>query len=169
MRNIRNNIIITLVVLIAAAAIGCAKHQFLPVVTPPVAKVFTISSLNHTADTVNVGDTVWLDAAGTIYDTTKTISVYMTASYTAGGVATVYNYGSATSPIKVTNRVIGSQSNGVYDWTATIALIGATDVPVKTKLTIAATFEYQLSLSSELPSNLTISDAGQHNKTVYVN
>lgn len=162
-----NKIAITLVVLITAAAIGCAKHQFLPVVTPPVAKIFTISSLKHTADTVNVGDTVYLNAAGTIYDTSKAIYVNMTAGYTANGASTVYNYGSASSPIKV-SYVTGTDSAGVFAWTATIPLIGATNVPVKTKLTVAATFQYQLSFSSELPSSLSISDAGQKTKTIYV-
>ncbi|HLI92893.1 MAG TPA: hypothetical protein VKU83_04770 [Puia sp.] len=161
-------IFIALVVVVTAATTGCAKHHFLPIVTPPVSRIFTVSSLNHTADTVNVGDTVYLDAAGTIYDTSKTIYVSMTASYTANGASTVYNYGSAGSPIKV-KYVTGADSAGVFDWTATIPLIGATSVPAKTKLTIAATFQYQLSLSSELPSSLSISDAGQKTKTVYVN
>jgi hypothetical protein len=164
----RNQILIPLAILITAAAIGCAKHQFLPIVTPPVSKIFTVSSLNHTADTVNVGDTIWLNAAGTIYDTSKAVYVYMSASYTANGGSTVYNYGSASSSIKV-KYVTGAATGGVFAWTATIPLIGATEVPDKTKLTVSATFQYQLSLSSELPSSLTISDAGQHNKTVYVN
>ena len=164
----RNRILITLVVLATAAAIGCAKHQFLPMVTPPVAKIFTVSSLNHTADTVNVGDTVYLNAAGTVYDTSKAVYVSMTASYSANGASTVYNYGSASSPVKV-KYVTGTDSAGVFAWTATIPLIGATNVPIKTKLTVAATFQYQLSFSSELPSSLSITDAGQKTKTIYVN
>lgn len=164
----RNRSLIALVVLITAAAIGCAKHQFLPTVTPPVSKIFTVTSLNHTADTVNVGDTVYLDASGTIYDTSKAIYVNMTASYTANGASTVYNYGSASSPVKV-KYVTGADSAGVFAWTATIPLIGATDVPVKTKLTVAATFQYQLSFSTELPASLTVSDAGQKTRTIYVN
>lgn len=164
----RNKIFITLVVLITAAAIGCAKHQFLPVYTPPVSKVFTVSSLKHTADTVNVGDTVWLNAAGTIYDTSKAVYVYLTSTYTANGASTVYSYGSSSSPIKI-KYATGASTNGVFAWTATIPLIGATQVPIKTKLTIAGTFQYQLSLSSELASSLSITDAGQGNKTVYVN
>jgi hypothetical protein len=160
-------VLITLVVLITAAAFGCAKHQFLPIVTPPVAKIFTVTSLNHTADTVNVGDTIWLNAAGTIYDTSKAVYVYMSSSYTANGASTVYNYGSATSSIKV-KYVTGAPSSGVFAWTATIPLIGATEVPDKVKLTVSATFQYQLSLSSELPSSLAISDAGQGTKTIYV-
>ncbi len=163
----RNRILIPLVVLVTAAAIGCAKHQFLPIVTPPVAKIFTVSSLNHTADTVNVGDTVWLNAAGTIYDTSKAIYVAMSATYTANGASTVYNYGTAASPLKV-KYVTGADSAGVFAWTATIPLIGATNVPVKTKLTVAATFQYQLSFSSELPSSLNINDAGQKTKAIYV-
>ncbi|HET6255059.1 MAG TPA: hypothetical protein VFE32_13340 [Puia sp.] len=162
-----NKILITLVVLITAAAAGCAKHQFLPVVTPPVSKIFTVTSLKHTADTVNIGDTVYLNAAGTIYDTSKAVYVFMTSTYTANGASTVYNFGSASSPVKV-KYTTGAANNGVFGWTATIPLIGATEVPAKTKLTIAATFQYQLSLSSELPSSLSITDAGQTNKTVYV-
>jgi hypothetical protein len=162
------NILITLVVLITAAAVGCAKHQFLPIVNPPVSKIFTVSSLAHTTDTVNVGDTIWLNAAGTVYDTSKAIYAYFTDTYTANGTASVLTFGSAASPIKV-KYVTGAASNGVFAWTATIPLVGATEVPVKTKLTIAATFEYQLSFSSELPSSLSVTDAGQKNKTIYVN
>ncbi|HTR27775.1 MAG TPA: hypothetical protein VMH27_00795 [Puia sp.] len=162
----RNKILITLVVLITAAAFGCAKHQFLPTLATP-SKIFAVSSLKHTADTVNIGDTVWLNAAGTLSDTSKAVYVYMSASYTANGASTVYNYGSSTSNIKV-KYVAGADSAGLFPWTATIPLIGATEVPTKTKLTISATFQYQLSLSSELPSSLTISDGGQKTKTVYV-
>ena len=162
----RKRTYIFLVVLITAAAIGCAKHQFLPTLTTP-SKIFTVSSLKHTADTVNIGDTVWLNAAGTLADTSKAVYVYLSASYTANGASTVYNYGSSTSSIKV-KYVAGADSAGLFPWTATIPLIGATEVPDKVKLTVSATFQYQLSLSSELPSSLAISDAGQGTKTIYV-
>lgn len=157
-----------LIAILVTGATSCAKHQFLPVVTPPVTDIFTASSLNHTKDTVNVGDTIYLNATGTIYDTTKNIYVFFATTFSAGGASDVYDFGTASSPVKV-NRVIGAQNNGVYSWTATIAMTGATEVPVKTKLTITGTFEYQDSFSSELPSNLTLSDAGVKNKTVYVN
>jgi hypothetical protein len=163
----RNKLFLIIAILVIGA-ISCTKHQFLPIVTPPVTDIFTASTLNHTKDTVNVGDTVYLNATGTIYDTTKNIYVYLVSTYTASGNSDTYSFGSASSPVKVT-RVIGALNNGVYSWTATIPMTGATNVPIKTKLTITGTFEYQESFSSELPSSLTVSDAGVKNKTVYVN
>jgi hypothetical protein len=163
----RNKLLLVITILAIGAA-SCAKHQFLPIVTPPVTDIFTAATLNHTEDTVNVGDTIYLNATGTIYDTTKNIYVYFVTTFTAGGVSSTYDFGTASSPVKV-SRVIGALNNGVYAWSATIAMTGATNVPVKTKLTITGTFEYQDSFSSELPSSLTLSDAGVRNKTVYVN
>lgn len=160
------NILIILVVLITAAAVGCAKHQFLPLVSPPSSKIFTVTKLAHTADTVNVGDTVELNATGTISDTSKAIYVFLTSTYTANGASVVQTFGSAASPIKV--KYAATAGTGNFTWAATIPLIGATEVPDKTKLTIAATFQYQLSFSSELPSSLATTDAGQSNKTIYV-
>ena len=146
---------------------GCTKNNILPAYTPAVPVIFSVSSLNHTVDSVNVGDTIYLNAAGTVYDTTKNIYVYMSASSTISGASSVYNFGSPTSLIKV-NRVIGAtNAAGLYTWTATLMLPGATLVPHKTKLTITGNFIYQLSLSSEL-GNLSATDAGIKNKTVYV-
>ena len=145
--------------------LGCVKSTNLPAYTPPVTTNFSVASLKHTADTVNLGDTVYLTATGTISDTTKNIYAYLTVSSSAVGVST-YTYGSATAPIKLA-RTIGAQTNGVYAWTSTIMLVGATAVD-KAKLTITANFIYQLSLSSE-QGKLTATDAGNPNKTVYVN
>jgi hypothetical protein len=64
------------------------------------------------------------------------------------------------------SRTIGAQTNGLYAWTSTIILVGATTVD-KAKLTITANFIYQLSLSSE-QGKLAATDAGNPNKTVYV-
>jgi hypothetical protein len=144
---------------------GCVKSTNLPAYTPPVTTNFSVASLKHTADTVNLGDTVYLTAAGTISDTTKNIYTYLTVSSSAAGVST-YTYGSAATPIKL-SRTIGAQTNGLYAWTSTIMLVGATTVD-KAKLTITANFIYQLSLSSE-QGKLTATDAGIVNKTVYVN
>jgi hypothetical protein len=149
--------------------IACNKTTTLPPYTPPVAANFSIKTLAHTADTVNVGDTIFLTATGTMSDTVSAESAvyaYITSSYTVSGASVVYNYGSATSPVKI-NRVIGANSNGLFAWTATIPLYGATAVPHKTKLTIVANFQFQSSFSSEQGA-LSASDAGIKNKTVYV-
>lgn len=144
---------------------ACNKTTTLPPYTPPVTANFSVQSLVHTVDSVNVGDTIYLNATGTVYDTTQAIYVYLVSTYTAGGVSSVYDYGTSTTPFKV-SRVIGANTNGLYGWTATIWLIGATEVPHKTKLSITGNFSYQLDLSSEL-GNLSASDAGK-NKSVYV-
>lgn len=165
----RNIFFLLLVILASAASIaGCVKSAALPVSPPSPSQIFTPGSLKHTADTVNVGDTVQLNASGSIWDTTKTISVFLTATY-GGATAGSFNYGTVTAPILV-KRVINPalNSSGLYPWTATIALPGATLVAHKTTLAITATYVYQLSLSSQLPPSMSATDAGIKTKTVYV-
>ena len=145
---------------------ACNKTTTLPAYTPVVSKVFIADSVHHTQDSVNVGDTIYLNASGKMYDTTQSIYVYITSSYTAYGAPGVYNYGSASTPVKV-SRSIGASVNGLYTWTATIMLPGATYVPDKTKLTISGSYIYQLSLSSQLGS-LALIDGGIGTKTIYV-
>ncbi len=145
---------------------SCSKNNSLPPYTPPVAVNFSVSSLNHTKDTVNVGDTIYLTATGVMYDTTQNIYAYLAASASVGGVGMVYNYGSSASPVKL-SRTIGAQNNGLYSWTSNIMFPGATFVPPSTKLTITANFIYQLTLSSE-QGTLSATDAGVANKTVFV-
>lgn len=144
---------------------GCTKENYLPAYTPPVASNFTITSLNHTKDSVNVGDTIYLNVSGTMYDTLG-VSAYLTAASSASG-APVYTFGSASSPLKLT-RVLGSSNvSGMNPWTSTIRLTGATAIS-KSKLTITGNFIYQLSLSSEGGGLATATDAGIANKTVYI-
>jgi hypothetical protein len=149
---------------------GCSKNNSVPPYTPPVAKNFSVTSLKHTQDTVNVGDTIYLNVAGTVYDTTQNIYPYITA----GSSNNTFTYGTSPSsliasktPVKLT-RVIGASANGVYSWTSTIILVGATLVPDKSTLTISGAFTYQLTLSSEGNGVATITDAGQTTKTIYV-
>jgi hypothetical protein len=159
--------LLLLTILAAAVVISCNKTTTLPVSNPTPTDIFTATSLSHTKDSVNVGDTVYLNVAGTVYDTTKAIYAWLTSTDTVSGTIDVYNSGSAASPITV-KRKIGAQSNGLYTWSATIPLVGATYVPAKTVLTITASFQYQLSLSTQLPSSLTLKDAGVKKKTVFV-
>ena len=158
-----------LVFLLSAATIwmaACNKTTTLPPYTPPVASNFSVTSLKHTEDSVNVGDTIWYNAAGTVYDTTQNIAAFFATSYTISGASATYNYGNSSAPITI-KRTIGDVTNGVYAWTAIIAFPTAvTQVPHKTKLTTSATFQYQLTLSS-MQGTLTASDSGQ-NKSVYV-
>ena len=145
---------------------ACTKTQTLPLYTPPLAKNFSVNSLNHTLDTVSVGDTIYLLAAGVASDSSKYIYTYLSVSSSAGAVSSVYNYGNPSAPIRLL-KSYGSQTNGLYSWSDTIMVPGATLVPHKTKLTIVGNFIYQLSLSSEQGA-LSATDAGILNKTVYV-
>jgi hypothetical protein len=170
--------LITATLLIAA----CDKGVNLPAYTPATATNFAVTALNHTVDSVNVGDTLYLVASGTIADTASFISdtsksvhlltAYLTSSFSAYSVSQVQNFGSATAPITLKMAFGPQNSAGLYTWTSTIELIGATAVPHKTKLTIAANFIYQLTLSSQ-QGTLTASDAGiagatKPAKTIYV-
>lgn len=155
---------ISLILLVAA----CDKYTTLPTYTPAVSSNFTVSTMNHTEDSVNVGDSIYLTATGLMSDTTQAIYVYLVTSYTASGVASVFDYGSASSPIKLTRTITsGPNASGLSSWSSTILLPGATSVPPKTKLSIVGNFSYQLSLSSE-QGTLSATDAGVKNKTVYV-
>jgi hypothetical protein len=146
--------------------VACDKGTDLPAYTPPVTVNFTADSVHHTSDSVNVGDTIYLSATGSMYDTTQNIYVYLISSYTASSVSTTYNYGSATSPVKI-SRTIGTQFPINWLWSSTIALPGATNVPHKTVLTISGNYIYQLNLSSQ-QGKVALIDAGIKKKTIYV-
>ena len=144
---------------------SCTKNTTLPAYTPPVTSNFTVASMNHTKDTVNVGDTIYLNVAGTMYDTLF-VYAYLTTKSSATG-SPVYSTGSSSAPIKL-NRVLGTTNiTGVNPWTSTIMLTGLTSIH-STKLTISANFIYQLSLSSEGGGLASATDAGVVNKTVFV-
>jgi hypothetical protein len=155
------------VISIALLLSACDKYSMLPPYTPAFSSNFSVTALNHTEDSVNVGDSIYLTATGTIADTTQSIYAYFASSYTASGVNSVYNFGSASAPIKLTRTIGALNAAGVPTWTSTILLPGATFVPDKTKLTITGNFIYQLSLSSESGTS-SAADAGIKNKTIYV-
>jgi hypothetical protein len=144
---------------------SCTKNSSVAPYTPPVATNFTVTSLNHTKDTVSVGDTIYLNVAGTMYDTLN-VYAYLTIKSSASG-SPVYSYGSSSSPVKLT-RVLGSSNvTDVNPWTSTIRVTGVTSIP-NSKLTISGNFIYQLSLSSEGGGLATATDAGVVNKTVFI-
>jgi hypothetical protein len=148
---------------------GCVKYTNLPAYSPAFSKNFSVSTLNHTQDTVNVGDTIQLIATGGMSDSVtnqNNIYAYFTVTSSNSG-APAYNYGSASSPIKLSKTIGAQNSSGLYTWTSTIVLPGATNI-ANTKLTITGNFIYQLSLSSENGGTATATDAGVTNKTVYV-
>lgn len=155
-----------LIALIIVAIVACNKTTTLPAYTPPVTKNLVLTTFAHVADTVNVGDTVYLTATGTVYDTLNLYGYFSVASTSTG--SPVYAVGSSSSPIKL-STVLGSQNiAGINTFTANIALTKIANVS-GTKLTITGNFIYPLSLSSQGANIATgVPDAGQTTKTIYV-
>lgn len=144
---------------------GCTKNSIVPTYTPPVTANFTVTSMNHTQDTVNVGDTILLDVVGTMYDTLNVYTYVIVKSSATG--SPVYSYGSSASPVKL-KCILGSNNvTGMNPWTSTIKLTGVTSI-ANSKLTISANFIYQLSLSSEGGGLASATDGGVINKTVFI-
>ncbi len=144
---------------------SCTKNTIVPAYTPPVTTNFTVTSMNHTEDTVNAGDTIFMNVAGTMYDTLN-VYAYLTIKSSATG-SPVYSYGSSSSPIKIV-RVLGSFNvTDINPWTSTIALTGFSSIS-GSKLTISGNFIYQLSLSSQGGGLASATDAGVVNKTVFI-
>jgi hypothetical protein len=159
------NIYLFLLAVSGIFVFSCSKNSMVPPYTPPVATNFTVTSMNHTKDTVNVGDTIYLNVVGTMYDTLN-VYAYLTIKSSATG-SPVYSYGSSSSPIKLT-RVLGSSNvTDMNPWTSTIKLTGVTSI-ANSKLTISGNFIYQLSLSSEGGGLASATDGGVVNKTVFI-
>jgi hypothetical protein len=159
------NIFLSSLIIISVVVLGCSKGTEIPPYSPPVTNNFTVSSMSHTKDTVNTGDTVYLNVAGTMYDTLNVYG-YFTIKSTATG-SPVYSSGSSASPIKI-NRVLATNNpTDMNAWTSTVILTGVTSVS-GSKLTITGNFIYQLSLSSQGGGLAAAADAGVLNKTVFV-
>jgi hypothetical protein len=158
-------ILLLCLILSGAIVISCTKNTVVPPYTPPVATNFTVTTMSHTKDTVNAGDTIYLNVSGTMYDTLN-VYTYLTTKSSATG-SPVYSTGTSSAPIKL-NRILGTSNvTGMNPWTSIIMLTGLTSIH-NSKLTISANFIYQLSLSSEGGGLATATDAGITNKTVYV-
>jgi hypothetical protein len=159
------NIFLFFLILVSAVFLSCSKGIEIPPYNPPVSNNFTVTSMSHTKDTVNTGDTVYLNVTGMMYDTLN-VYAYFTIKSTATG-APVYSTGSSSSPIKI-NRILATNNpTDINAWTSTVAITGVTSV-TGSKLTITGNFIYQLSLSSQGGGLAAASDGGVLNKTVFV-
>ena len=154
-----------LLTVIIAGIIACNKTTTLPAYNAPTTANLKVTSLKHSADTVNVGDTIYLTATGSVYDTTAVYAYFTVASSATGSPS--YTIGSASSPILVPAILATRNVAGMNDWTATIPLTKLANVS-KSKLTITGTFVSQLTLSSQGSNTATLADAGQTTKTIYV-
>jgi hypothetical protein len=159
------NILLIILVIAGILALSCTKNTIVPPYTPPVTNNFTVTSMRHTKDTVNTGDTIYLMVSGTMYDTLS-VYTYLTIKSNASG-SPVYSYGSSASPIKVNRQLETTNAADTNHWNAVIPLAGFTATPNST-LNISGTFIYQLSLSSEGGGVAQAADLGIINKSVYV-
>jgi hypothetical protein len=151
--------------LLIGVVMSCTKNTIVPPYTPPTTSNFTVTALNHTKDTVQVGDTIYLTVAGTMYDTLN-VYTYLTIKSSASG-SPVYSYGSSSSPVKLYRTLGSTNVSGMNPWMATIRLTGVTSIP-NTTLTITGNFVYQLSLSSEGGGLASGIDQGVKNKSIYI-
>jgi hypothetical protein len=101
------NIFLFSLILVCLAFLGCSKGTEVPSYKPPVGNNFTVVSMRHTKDTVNAGDTVYLNVSGTMYDTLN-VYAYITTKSSATG-SPVYSTGSASAPIKL-KTVLGTNN-----------------------------------------------------------
>jgi hypothetical protein len=143
------------VALLGIVILSCNKTTTLPV-SPAPAKNFTILKFAHVKDTLAVGDPLSFTVSGLLADTTKTIS----AVYTVTNGSTVTTVGTAASPIKINRVILGPSGTGTYTFSATVTILSTAGMAKNSKLTIASTFSYQLSLSSAQPSVVTFTDQG---------
>jgi hypothetical protein len=143
-----------LIVLLAASGIllaACDKTDTLPTITPTT--IFSVSSLKHTTDTLNLGDSIYFTASGKIFDTTNTITASLKmigGSTNATGVFTSANTVVDAYVLKPVKVVISAASgtSPLYNWTAKFGVPGPS-VARKTSVLTTASFENSLSLSSE--------------------
>ena len=59
-------IILLLLTLLCIIFFSCTKNWVVPAYAPPVTTNFTVTSMNHTKDTVNVGDTIFMNVVEAI-------------------------------------------------------------------------------------------------------
>ncbi|HLK30557.1 MAG TPA: hypothetical protein VKT28_18390 [Puia sp.] len=150
---------------IVGAIIACNKTTTLPSYKAPFASNLSISSLKHTEDTVSVGDTIYLNASGTVYDSLNIYGYFSITSSATG--SPVYAVGTSSSPVLLSTVYATKNPTDTNQWSAVIPLTKLTSVS-NTKLTITGNFTSQLTLSSMGNKIVTVSDAGQKTKTIYV-
>jgi hypothetical protein len=150
---------------IVAVIIACNKTTTLPAYTAPFSSNISISSFKHTEDTVNVGDTVYLNVNGLAYDSLNVYGYFSVSSSATG--SPVYAVGSSSSPVLLATSYATKNPTDTNRWSAVVALTKLTSI-ANTKLTITGNFVSQLSLSTMGNKVITVTDAGQTTKTVYV-
>lgn len=159
-------ILIVLLSVSGALLVGCDKTDTLPAVTPTT--IFSVGSLKHTVDTLNVGDSIYFRASGKIADTTNTLTAaikMVSGSVNAAtGAFTSSNNVVASYFVKPVAKTISDPTTGssLYNWTAVFG-VPAPSVAHKTSVLTTASFENSLSLSSQTGTQI-VNDS----KAVYI-
>ena len=155
-----------LLIIAIVVVVACNKTTTLGSYTPPISKNLIVKSFAHVADTVNVGDTIYLTATGTAYDSLNVYGYFSIVSSATG--SPVYTVGSSSSPILLSIMYATKNPTDTNQWVATIALPKLTNT-ANSRLTITGNFFYPLSLSSQGANLVTgVADAGQETKTIYI-
>lgn len=148
--------------------IACNKEEQLPTYKSSVPVIFSVNSrMSHTIDTVNLGDTIYLTASGTIADTANTFSSsfkMFTGNVSASGAFTSSGNLAGAAFISPLPRLISAPvaPSALFGWVAPIA-VPCPPVAHKTNILISGSFENSVSLSSQL-GNQSASDS----KPIYV-
>ncbi len=158
---------ILFVLLIASGVlVACDKTDTLPEVS--TSPIFSVSSVKHTKDTVNLGDSIYFTVMGKIADTTNTFTAsikLVSGSVSAStGAFTSSNIMVAAHYVKSVARVISTASgtSPLYNWTSVIG-IPSPGVARKTNVLTTISIENSLSLSSQT-GNQVVNDS----KPVYI-
>ena len=146
--------------------VACEKTETLPAVTPQT--IFSVSSLKHTSDSLNLGDSIFFTAAGKIFDTTNAISASLkmvSGTTNAAGAFTSSNTVVDAYFVKPLKLVItaATGTSSLYNWTAKFGVPGPS-VARKTAVLTTASFENTtLSLSTKMGTQV-VNDS----KAVYI-
>ena len=159
-------ILFVLLIVSDVTLVACEKTDTLPVVS--TSPIFSVNSVKHTMDTVNLGDSIYFAVTGKVADTTNTftasIKLVSGSVSTSTGAFTSSNIVVASHFIKTVVRVITSPSGNspLYNWTSVIG-IPSPGVARKTNVLTTMSIENSLSLSSQT-GNQIVNDS----KPVYI-
>jgi len=106
--------------------ISCTQDSVVPVYIPLVAIYFNFPSMNHTKDTIDARDKIYLNVVGKMYDMLK-VYVCFTNKSSANG-SPVYFTGGSSTPIKLTRVFSTYNVSGVNPWTSTMMLTELTSI-----------------------------------------
>ncbi len=137
---------------------SCIKHDTLINTVSKIDTIFFVNtSMTHSKDTINLGDTIFMTAKGKIADTTNSISANfkILASNNLVGAGYISKLTRVITPPSGTTG-----TSALYNWSSTMAII-CPSVARKTAVTVSAIFENSLSLSSRIGNQVATDKTGK--------